>query len=274
MERVERSYKNLSYRRYTRYDHVYARLKKLDWIVDHVTKKFPEGGRVLDFGCGTGNIAIPLASLGYNVIGLDCDTKSIEQAINQNHFPNAVFLVINPKDPKFDGLFDIIICSEVLEHVDSPPLLVMSFKSHLKPEGLLLISIPNGYGPWELVRYMRYILVAFLDRIRIGNILRRIRYLFRKNSDFLYNNECQSTLNPTEHRHRFTLGGIYKLLENSGFRVTEIGHSDFISGIEFVRAIFPLSKDILFTLDQKIANWLPSSIVSGWYLACIKEEYK
>jgi 2-polyprenyl-3-methyl-5-hydroxy-6-metoxy-1,4-benzoquinol methylase len=40
----------------------------VDWVVAHVPT---QGAHIVDLGCGTGNVAIPLAELGYAVTGID-----------------------------------------------------------------------------------------------------------------------------------------------------------------------------------------------------------
>lgn len=37
-------------------------------------------GRVLDLGCGIGRVAIPLASMGFEVVGVDCSARFVEEA--------------------------------------------------------------------------------------------------------------------------------------------------------------------------------------------------
>ena len=60
-------------------------LKRLDFIVDAVNSLNNPQAKVLDIGCGNGNISMALGSLGYNVTGVDIDTVSIEKANAKNN---------------------------------------------------------------------------------------------------------------------------------------------------------------------------------------------
>src|SRR5207253_7230870 len=107
-----------AYLRHTQYNTSALHRNRLAWLVDCVEAKGKERRiRVLDLGCGTGNIARPVASLGHVVHGIDLDSRSIELAVAQNHFPNLRFERLLLEQVEL-GASDVIILSEVLEHVD------------------------------------------------------------------------------------------------------------------------------------------------------------
>lgn len=55
-------------------------LKRLDFIVDSIQKLGLPNAKVLDVGCGNGNISMALGSIGFNVVGVDIDAISIQKA--------------------------------------------------------------------------------------------------------------------------------------------------------------------------------------------------
>ena len=64
---------------------------------------------------------------------------------------NLSFKVSNARAIHSVGeLFGALICSEVLEHLDDPESVVSKAYSVLKLGGVLIATVPNGYGPWEL----------------------------------------------------------------------------------------------------------------------------
>jgi len=63
-----------------------ARFEKTEFEIEGLLRLFemhdvPEGGKLLDMGCGIGRISIPLAKKGYNVVGLDLSPSYIQRAI-------------------------------------------------------------------------------------------------------------------------------------------------------------------------------------------------
>lgn len=195
-------------------------------------------------GCGKGDIAIPLASLGYQIIGVDVFPAVIETAkfrktklLNQDN--SVEFLVGDAESLNIrNQLFDFIICTEVLEHLEHPEKALDSIFSLLKKNGTLIVTIPNGYGPYSLF------FNSFTTKIAYA-IARKIQH--------------------SPHVQAFTFSRFQKLIEERGFRIFEVGHSDFISFLPFLVNLKGFCK-----IDCAIADRLPSPFVGGWFLACRK----
>ena len=72
-------YLKKEYSRYTNYKDA-EDFKSLNFIVNSITDLGNKGVHVLDTGCGNGNISLALGALGYEVLHVDIDTHSIENA--------------------------------------------------------------------------------------------------------------------------------------------------------------------------------------------------
>jgi len=109
-------------------------------------KKYGEGDRYLDAGCGTGLI---LRHLPKNSVGLDLNPRNLEKA--KKYAPKARLLEGDIEAMSFpDKSFSTVICSEVLEHLLYPQKAVKEIKRVLKPGGILIGSVPKDSFIWKL----------------------------------------------------------------------------------------------------------------------------
>ena len=115
-------------------------------------KKKAEKFRVLDVGCGDGIIARDIASYFENaeIIGLDANVKSLEIARSKPHLDNLSYFQVDLAQVSLDelehfGKFDVVICSEVFEHVEDTAKLLDLIHFTLKKDGYLSFSTPSGW---------------------------------------------------------------------------------------------------------------------------------
>jgi len=254
---------DLSYLQHTSY-HNHVDLKKLNLIVSWIRLRSVQAStpRVLEIGCGTGNISHPMASLGWDVVATDVDSMSIEWARAHCPFANANFVVGDILHDVADyGMFDAVVMSEVLEHLSDPAVALRRILNLMKPKAVLALTTPNGYGPYELSNALRDRTRSALRRLGLLDTFRRIR---GRNAGNLAD-EGLSTLNAcTPHVQFFTLAVLQELLKDSGLRVLEWRNSDFVS-FGWMRGIRWLA-----SIDCALTDHLPRSMSSGWYLLCQK----
>ncbi|NDB84587.1 MAG: bifunctional 2-polyprenyl-6-hydroxyphenol methylase/3-demethylubiquinol 3-O-methyltransferase UbiG [Alphaproteobacteria bacterium] len=99
--------------------------------------------KILDVGCGGGLCSIPLAKLGAQVLGIDAGIENIEAAKKRSD-ELAVKANFQPElIENIQGEFDIIICLEVLEHVNNYKEFFSHFSRLLKKNGILIVSTIN-----------------------------------------------------------------------------------------------------------------------------------
>lgn len=93
------------------------------------------GLTALDAGCREGSQTKMLMEKGYRVTPVDIVKL----------FPEAEVVDLNKSLPFSDNSFDLIFCSEVLEHLIDPFFTVKEFNRILKPSGKIIITTPNSY---------------------------------------------------------------------------------------------------------------------------------
>jgi 2-polyprenyl-6-hydroxyphenyl methylase/3-demethylubiquinone-9 3-methyltransferase len=114
------------------------------WQTDERSRTPLEGRSALDVGCGGGLLTESLARLGARVTGIDAAPEVI--AVARDHAA-TMGLTIDYRTGEvenLDGLFDLITCMEVIEHVAEPAPFVKALAKRLAPEGLLIMSTPNA----------------------------------------------------------------------------------------------------------------------------------
>ncbi|MBN1461506.1 MAG: class I SAM-dependent methyltransferase [Armatimonadetes bacterium] len=103
------------------------------------------GDRVLDAGCGNGHVAVRLAANGYRVTAVDLSTTRLASASRAARCCGvSLATLVAPVSgiPLAPCSFDLVVCSEVLEHVESPAAVLTELGRVLRPGGAVLISVP------------------------------------------------------------------------------------------------------------------------------------
>jgi trans-aconitate methyltransferase len=90
------------------------------------------GERVLDLGCGTGELAAKIAERGATVVGLDADRNMVEQA--RNRFPHLEFIVGDGHDFSI-GTFDCVFSNAALHWLTRPRAVTTSVRAALRNGG-------------------------------------------------------------------------------------------------------------------------------------------
>lgn len=106
-----------------------------------------QGARVLDLGCGNGYIAGSLIERGCEVTGVDASAQGIE--IARGTYPGGRWIhgVIDDEGADLlGGGFDVVISTEVVEHLYAPRVWASVALRTLRPDGIMLCSTPyHGY---------------------------------------------------------------------------------------------------------------------------------
>lgn len=126
--------------------HVKHRIMRYhDFFVERITP----GERVLDIGCGYGAVAYSIASrTGAEVIGLDLDAANVEKA--RQRFLHERLTFVQGEAPKTlpPGRFDVIVMSNVLEHIAHRVAFLRDVQERATPNRWL-IRVPMFNRDWR-----------------------------------------------------------------------------------------------------------------------------
>ena len=236
-------------------------VKRLKFIVDNLPNKPGIQLNILDIGCGNGNICYQLARCGHTVMGIDNSHDAIAAAIeNFGNLPNLDFTVINAEvfHPDDKNKYDVIICSELLEHLSNPELLLDNFKNLLDVDGIAIVTVPNGNGPREVLITKPVQSILYKKGI-ISKFLKKIKLVLG------YKGETEQTSSKyLDHLIFFSIKNLTQLAETKGFVITKKQSGNFIENVfpfsTFTRRILFLQK-----LDCFVADLLPLTFSSQFY---------
>jgi len=93
-------------------------------------------GKALDVGARAGVQTRWLEERGYEVTSVDVDPQ----------FDECLKVDANQRLPFDDDSFDLIWCSEVIEHLEKPDFALSELRRVTKPGGLLVLTTPNSYA--------------------------------------------------------------------------------------------------------------------------------
>ena len=180
-----------------------------------------EGLRILDLGCGMGGLSVALAREGAVVQPYDYNPAYCQITRLRGQRYDLQLRPVNGGGehlPFESGFFDIIVCMDVLEHVQRPQDLLAETNRCLKPGGLLYITAINRFAFNDPHYHVRG--VNWLPR-RLATPFLKLTRRYKDNSRFT----DRQTL---EEMHYFRYSQLPKLARRNGFSKTlEMGELEW-----------------------------------------------
>jgi ubiquinone/menaquinone biosynthesis C-methylase UbiE len=130
-----------------------GRLAQLATVIEEQTRT---GTRVLDLGCGTGDLALCLSAANRRVTGCDISIEMLDHAAQADKAQAVEWTRLDPSwaTLPFQGrTFGAIVASSVLEYLDDPVAVLRECARVLQPGGMLMCTVPNLRHP---VRWLEY----------------------------------------------------------------------------------------------------------------------
>jgi 2-polyprenyl-3-methyl-5-hydroxy-6-metoxy-1,4-benzoquinol methylase len=230
--------------------------KRLRFARQVIAESFPDRPlsslRVLDVGCGNGSeFALPLARLGFRVTGIDIHEPSIEHARQLGASLANLSYVCGRVEELEDAPYEIVILSEVLEHLREPRSLLLAGIERLSADGIMIVTVPNGYGEFEIDSRL-------FRMLRLQRLVEAVAKNSRQAVAATDNHE-------SGHVQFFTRRRLRRLFADCSLSVFKEGSASFLAG-PFVGHTLARSERFI-EWNARVTDKLPRSLASGWYFA-------
>lgn len=112
------------------------------WAIGRYLDGLPKDAKILEVGCGLGYLTYGISKRGYDITGLDISQTAVDEATRKygNLYSCADLFEYSRLNP--EG-FDLVIMTEVIEHLPDPVGFMEAAGRLLRPGGSIIITTPN-----------------------------------------------------------------------------------------------------------------------------------
>lgn len=224
------------YGNYKGYAYAYENRRKNAFaLIKSVAKP---GDKILDVAAAQGNFTLKLAELGYDVTWNDIREELAKYVEMKREKGKVSYKPGNVFEIKFETLFDIIIATEIIEHVAHPDEFLMGLSRLLKPGGYIIITTP------------------------LGNYFKNDLPKFSEFSDPKIFEEKQFGPNSADHIFLIHLDEVQSLAKKSNLEIISINYyTNFLTNghIKLNKLLNFIPKQLVFSIE-KFTQKLPQSI--------------
>lgn len=125
-------------------------MNNYEFCASYAASHLLSGARVLDYGCGAGQIVELLRARGFDAVGCDVfyDGGDYSRNVAPKELGRTIFAMEGESIPFQDNYFDFVINNQVLEHVVDMNAVVAEMARVVKPNGTVLSLFPDS-GVWR-----------------------------------------------------------------------------------------------------------------------------
>ena len=128
----------------THYGHVYAYARRMAETLGIIQKVAAPPASILDVAAGQGNFSLRLAELGYTVTWNDLRADLVDYVRLKHEKGSIQYAPGNVFELGFENAFDLVLITEIIEHVAHPDDFLRKIGRMVKPGGHVVMTTPNG----------------------------------------------------------------------------------------------------------------------------------
>lgn len=120
-------------------------------VLDLLRRHLPPPGLLVEGGIGAGGNLLACQRMGYEVVGFDIMSESVEQ-VRRRGIERVQQLNLEEDWPIEQGSARAVLLLDVIEHLDRPELALRHAARTLRPDGGVIVAVPAGpwlMGPWD-----------------------------------------------------------------------------------------------------------------------------
>ena len=212
-----------------------------DWINNALKRcsSIRKVNRSIEVGPGAGGYLPLLSSLSERVLAADIEQEYLQYAQElvddpANNLPNVQCATDDITQSRLPaGEFDLVLCTEVVEHIADSQSALAGLRKLLSPGGRMVLSTPQRYSPLEICSK-----VAFLP-----GVIELVRLIYRE------------PIIPTGHINLLTETQLKQQLDTAGLEILE----EFKCGL-----YLPVIAEGLGQAGLKIEQWLETRLRGSW----------
>jgi 2-polyprenyl-3-methyl-5-hydroxy-6-metoxy-1,4-benzoquinol methylase len=200
--------------------------------------------KAMEVGPGSGVYQPHLSRLFADVTAIDIEQTYLDHVSGLlQDYPNITLLIDNiTHSSQESATYDLILCTEVIEHIPDSAPAITEMHRLLKPSGVLVLSTPQRYSLLELTAK-----IAFLP-----GIISIVRWIY--NEPVLDN----------EHINLLTEADVLRQLSDAGFVVVE----HYRSGL-----YIPLIAEFTGEPGRRFQAWLEEKLRNSWLSGWLWTQY-
>lgn len=240
-------------------------LKRLKFIQDAVMDLNRKDLTIIEIGCGNGNISYQLAREGFKVRGVDISPEAIAKAQKRYQAPGLTYEVVNAEELAKAEQYDVVVMSEVLEHLTDPTSVLKAVSAMMKADSIAVITVPNGFGPREL-----FVTKPVQAIYKGKGIVPKLLYNF-KNLLGYKGVTIQSANHDLTHIQFFSYKALNNLAQACGLKIVKSGAANFLDGV-FPFSFITRRSRRMQHFDCWVADQVPLCWVSGFNTVMVKVE--
>jgi len=202
----------------------------------------PQSHIVVDLACGTGNITLPLAHMGYDMIGIDMSTDMLSQAQSKVTDEKILFLAQDMRELDLYGTVDAVICTcDSLNYILDEKELESIFarvKMFLNPGGVFIFDMNTEYKFTELLGGKSFTAEAegtsYVWNNHFDSKLGTNRY------HVIFTPKNANSFEEIHYQRAYPQDMVCDLLQRAGFCMANVydGYTDMPPGEQCIRTVF------------------------------------
>ena len=216
-------------------------------IIDRVIKLEPGKISVLEVGCGGGILSEEIARMGFLTTGIDPSAASLNTAIQHSKQSNLEikYVVASGENLPFKSdSFDVVLCCDVLEHVQDLPAVVSEISRVLKTGGVFIydtfnrtlmskisaIKVLQEWKRWAIMPQNIHVWEMFIKPNEIKALLKENKLIWMEHKGLKPNISYLRMLNILHQRAEGKMtyedfGQRFSMVESAGTQIMYMGYA-------------------------------------------------